>query len=249
MELIINGSSSKGNQYLLKSKDGILAIEAGIPLQELKKSIDFDISNVCGCIISHEHGDHAKYARDYAKAGIDIYTSAGTLDALKFSSWGHIHRTHVVYDLQYFMVGTFKVMPFKVRHDAAEPFGYLIQHEEMGLCLFLTDTWYCPYKFEGLNQLIIEANYDQEILENNIYNGAVHQSVAFRVNESHMSIATLETMLLANNLTQVNNIILIHLSSANSNAQQFKDRVTNLTGKNVSVAEKGMIINFDKRPF
>lgn len=244
------GSSSSGNGYILKASNGdCLAIEAGVPLREVKKSLDFDISSVMGCICTHEHGDHSKYAKEYTKAGIDFYASAGTLDALKFSSWGSQHRTHVVYELQYFMVGTFKVMPFKIKHDCKEPFGYLIQHEEMGTCLFLTDTWFSPFKFKGLNQLIVEANYDNNILLENLASGKVHPSVVNRVQESHMELQILKDLLNANDLSQVNNIVLIHLSAQNSDSKRFQREITELTHKTVFVAEKGIEINFDKTPF
>lgn len=51
------GSSSAGNSYALISSSGeILVIEAGVKFMDFKKMIDWRISNVAGCIISHEHG-------------------------------------------------------------------------------------------------------------------------------------------------------------------------------------------------
>lgn len=51
------GSSSAGNSYALISNNGeILAIEAGVNFMEFKKIIDWRISDVVGCIVSHEHG-------------------------------------------------------------------------------------------------------------------------------------------------------------------------------------------------
>lgn len=49
------GSSSKGNCYLLIGDSETLIIEAGIKFKEVKKALDFDLSNVVGCCISHEH--------------------------------------------------------------------------------------------------------------------------------------------------------------------------------------------------
>lgn len=247
MKLLVNGSSSAGNQYLLISKSGTLAIEAGVSLSGVEKSIDFNIGSIDGCIITHEHGDHAKFAKNYANAGIDIYASSGTLDALKLVS----HRTHAVVEMQYFMVGAFRVLPFKIKHDCKEPFGYLIYHHEMGWCMFLTDTWYCPYRFEGikLNQLIVEANYDENILVDNLDLGTIHPKVGRRVRESHMELQVLKDLLTANDLTKVNNIVLIHLSSQNSDEKRFQKEITELTHKTVTVAKKGIEIHFDITPF
>jgi phosphoribosyl 1,2-cyclic phosphodiesterase len=238
------GSSSAGNGYILKSKDGSsLIIECGIPLKEAKKVLDFNISSV-SAIITHEHGDHGKFAREYSRAGIDVFTSQGTIDALGLSG----HRVHVIPKCSV-MIGEFKVLAFGIKHDAREPLGFLIHHPESGNILFLTDTWFSPFKFKGLNQIICECNYDQEILMDNLLSGKVHPSVVNRVQESHTELSILKDLLRANDLTQVNNIVLIHLSSHNSDGKRFQKEITELTGKNVSVAEKGMEINFDKQPF
>ena len=51
------GSSSAGNSYALISSSGeILAIEAGCKFLDFKKMIDWRISDVAGCIVSHAHG-------------------------------------------------------------------------------------------------------------------------------------------------------------------------------------------------
>ncbi|MEN6622059.1 MAG: MBL fold metallo-hydrolase [Smithella sp.] len=244
MRLIVNGSSSSGNQYLLVSKDGVLAIEAGIPLREVKKSLDFDINSIVALLVTHEHGDHAKYAKDYAKAGIDVFTAQGTIDALGLSG----HRVHVLPKYSVMLSG-FKVLAFPIKHDAADAVGFLIHHPECGNVLFLTDTWFSPFKFKGLNQIICEANYDNDILIDNMASGKVHPSVVSRVQESHMELSILKDLLRANDLTQVNNIVLIHLSAQNSDSRRFQREITELTGKTVTVAEKGVEINFDKTPF
>ncbi len=49
-------SGSKGNSYALISDKEILLIEAGVRFREVKKHIDFQVSKIVGCLISHEHG-------------------------------------------------------------------------------------------------------------------------------------------------------------------------------------------------
>jgi phosphoribosyl 1,2-cyclic phosphodiesterase len=143
----------------------------------------------------------------------------------------------------------FTVKPFKVNHDAAEPVGYLIHHNECGNVLFLTDTMYCSYTFASLNNIIIEANYSQEILDERLRSGASPDFLRNRVLQSHMSLNTCKDLLRANDLRSVNNIVLIHLSDSNSDAKQFHKEVSELTGKNVFVAEPGLTIPFNKTPF
>jgi phosphoribosyl 1,2-cyclic phosphodiesterase len=245
MELIVNGSSSKGNSYFLKSSDGILAIEAGMPLMDGLISNNLEIKDIVGCLVTHEHGDHAKYAKAYSQMGVDVYASKGTFSALRFEG----HRIHVMIQMQWVNIGQFRVLPFIVKHDASEPFGFVIQHKEMGNCLFITDSWFCPNRFAGLNQIIVEANYDEDILNDNIKRGDVHRSVATRVTESHMPIKVLKEMLDANDLSKVNNIVLIHLSAQNSDAKRFQKEISDQTGKTVTIARPGLTLNFNKRPF
>lgn len=245
MELIINASSSAGNSYLLRTSKGTLALEAGVPLKSILLINDLGIDDLIGCLVTHEHGDHAKYVSGYVSMGVDVYASAGTLDALHYTS----HRLNVLTPNKEVTIGEFKILPFLVKHDAKEPLGFLINHPESGNILFLTDTWFCPYKFRNLNHMIVEANYDENILNDNLFQGVVHQKVYNRVKESHMELQVLKRMLRENDLSQVHNIVLIHLSGQNSDATKFHREITELTGKNVHIASRGKVIDFNITPF
>lgn len=67
--------------------------------------------------------------------------------------------------------------------------------------------------------------------------------------QSHMSLETCIDVLRANNLTTVNNIVLIHLSDSNSNAMQCLKSVQKQTHKNITIAHRGIVIPFNKTPF
>lgn len=56
MLLKCNGSDSKGNGYAIISEEEILLLECGIPAKEMLKAIDYQVSKVVGCLLSHEHG-------------------------------------------------------------------------------------------------------------------------------------------------------------------------------------------------
>lgn len=50
------GSSSNGNAYALYSDNGqILLLDAGLPVMEIKKMCDFNITDIVGCLVSHGH--------------------------------------------------------------------------------------------------------------------------------------------------------------------------------------------------
>lgn len=246
MELKILGSSSAGNCYVFDNGKEALVVECGIAFNKVKEAVNFDISRIVGAIVSHEHGDHAKMVGKFLDALIPVYTSNGTAQSLGLSGNHLLHK--MVKDGVY-NVGSFKVYAFTTQHDAAEPFGFLIYHEEMGTVLFATDTYYLEYTFNGLNNILLECNYKLEILESNIAAGRIPAKLRDRTIKSHCSLKTCKEILQANDLSLVNNIVLIHLSDGNSNATEFQRDVQEATGKTVHIANKGMTLKFNKTPF
>lgn len=249
MKLTVINSNSTGNAYILESTSGeALLVECGVSWEQIKKALGFNLKKVVGCIVTHEHLDHCKSALQVMAAGINVWATLGTHDAMETTS---NHRACVTKGGTHFYCGEgFKVMAFDTKHDCAEPVGYIIHHDECGSVLFLTDSYYSEYKFTNLNNIIIEANYCQKILDKRVIDGTNPKFLRDRVITSHMSLATCKLTLLANDLSQVNNIVLIHLSDGNSDAARFKTEVQEATGKTVHVAAAGMEIeNFNKKPF
>ena len=72
MELRVLGSSSSGNCYILDNGNEALIIEAGIRFIDVKKALDFNIRKVVGCLITHQHNDHAKYAKAMVDCGFHV---------------------------------------------------------------------------------------------------------------------------------------------------------------------------------
>jgi len=128
MILRVLGSSSHGNCYILERGEQALLIECGVSWKQIQQGLDFNLSRVGACLISHEHKDHSKSAREVMQAGINVYCSPGTAEALGISS----HRLHTVPPLKQFTVGDFIILPFPVEHDCAEPYGYLIYCRSTG---------------------------------------------------------------------------------------------------------------------
>lgn len=246
MKLQIISTGSKGNAYILSNGDEALLIECGVNIKDIKKALDFDLSKVVGCIVTHEHLDHAKSILEVTRLGIDVYASKGTI---KERSCLSLSRAKAIKARETVQIGNFKVLAFDVKHDAAEPLGFLIEHPECGKTLFLTDTYYCEYTFKGLRNVIIEANYSKEIIDRKFGADSGKEFLRNRILRSHFSQANCKDMLSANDLTQVNNIVLIHLSDSNSDEKQFYKEVAELTGKNVTVANSGMTIDFNLTPF
>lgn len=247
MDLICLGSSSSGNGYILQNDTEALVIECGVSLMDVKKAVDFNVSKIVGCLVSHEHGDHAGHVREFLDNRINVWMSEGTLRNVKYDESGFLPL--FAESGKKFKIGGFTILPFDVKHDCAEPLGFLIKHPEIGLLLFITDSFYVPYTFAGLTNIMIEANYRLDLLQKNIDAGRIPAALRTRTLESHMSIDTCREALLANDLSKVNNIILLHLSDGNSNANEFKEDIHLATGKRVHVAEKGLNIKLNKHPF
>lgn len=245
MKLKVIGSGSRGNAYLLENEEEALLIEYGVNIMEIKKAVDFKVSKISGAICTHEHGDHAKSILEVMKAGINVYATSGTFQNSAAKN-ANSARMKVIPQKGQFKVGNFNVISFPTIHDVAEPCGFLINHKDCGTVLFLTDTVYCPYTFTGLNNIIIEANYDADIINEKLGD---KKFLRDRIYNSHMSIETCMDFLLANDLSQVNNIVLIHLSDSNSHEINFAKKVSGITGKEVHTANGGMNINFCKTPF
>lgn len=246
MKLKILGSSSAGNCYLLESSKGeILMIECGIHYGQIMEGINFNIKKVVGCLVSHSHGDHCKSVREVLKSGIKAYASAEEHEEM--GTIGH-HNARVIVGKCPIAVGDFRIIAFDVLHDTPKPLGFLIHHEESGTILFLTDTIYSPYSFSGLNQVIVEANYCEDIIDRKMKESG-NKFVRDRVLQSHLSIQTCKDLLRANDLRNVNNIILIHLSNNHSDEKRFKKEIEELTQKQVTIADKGVEVYLNKTPF
>jgi len=161
---------------------------------------------------------------------------------------GETYSFKAIENLKTFQVGSFKVMFFPCQHDVPTN-GFLLEHPECGKVLFATDTYYIKYKFKGLNNLILETNYSKEIINRKIAENGIGSFLKDRILRSHFSLENAIEFLNENDLSQVNTINLIHLSSSNSNAKEFQQKVSEATNKLVTVLDKGLTIDFNKNPF
>lgn len=246
MQLKIIGSSSAGNSYLLESETEVLIIELGVNFKQIKQELNFNLKKVAGAVVTHSHKDHCRAVADAMKAGLKVFATITEFEAMGLAEH---HRMHFISKNKPFTIGNFKILPFDVKHDTPDPVGFLINHAECGNVLFLTDTYYTPYTFRNLNNVIIECNYSQDIIDQKVREGAAPEFLRNRILQSHMHLGTCKDVLKANDLSAVNNIVLIHLSEGNSDSALFKIEISKLTGKNVTIADAGVTIPFDKTPF
>ena len=243
MKLITIGSSSAGNCYLLQGERETLIVEAGVHPSHVKIALRWDMTAVVGVLTSHAHLDHSKYLKDFMKLGVPVLGLAETLAACGVAD---NHFARPVVPERGYRVGGFKIIPFSLEHDVPTV-GYHIHHPEMGNLLFVTDTCAMDCRFDGLNHILIEANYDDDILDENIRNGSMPGVMRPRLLKSHLELDSVKAILAAQDLSQVHNVVLLHMSSTNGDPVLFSKEITAVTGIPVKIAQKGSTFNLDRR--
>jgi phosphoribosyl 1,2-cyclic phosphodiesterase len=231
MDIKVLASGSSGNAYLVSDRHTTLLIECGISYRKIQQKLNFRTAEIDACLVTHEHKDHSKASKDILKAGIDIYISQGTKEALELVG----HRINIIKAKQQFKIGTWVILPFDTQHDAVEPLGFLLySNATKEKLLYVTDTAYIRYQFKGLTHIMIECNYSTETLKNNT---KLNIEVKKRIIKTHFSLENVKEFLKANDLSKVEQIYLLHLSDNNSDAERFKREIQELTGKEVYIAE------------
>lgn len=227
MEIKVIASSSRGNCYFVSDGITSLLIEAGVNLNRIRKHVN--LASLDGCLITHEHLDHSKYAKEIAKY-CNIYSSDGTLKAL--GDFGNFEFRKKVID-KAITIHTFKVKTFKTVHDAKDPVGFLIYSSHLKETLFFaTDTKVIKNRFKNLDYIMIEANYSLTIAEKDL------TALERRRHNTHLSLEGVIAFLKTLDLAKTKKIYLMHLSDSASNEKIFKETVQKLTGKEVEICKK-----------
>lgn len=187
-------------------------------------------------------GDHCKYAVEYARFGVKVYSNQDVSEKKKFPYGMNIvlkeNKTH--------RIGNFSVVPFANHHDVPI-YGYLIHHPEMGTFLFSTDSYKIPITFKGVNHYLIEANYSDAILKENVWSGKVDKKQADRIMLSHMSLDyCLEYLKDSKAEESARTITLCHLSERNSDPDSFRNAVASAFGVPTYIARRKFIVPLDK---
>ena len=224
MILKVLSSGSAGNSYILENDTEALIIEAGVSLREVKIALGFNIRKIAGVVISHSHGDHAKYISEYEKTGIPAYKP-------------------FEYRLPYDVYGKFFIKDFELVHDVP-CFGFYISHPEIGILIYASDTEYIKYRFKDINHVLVEANYSDDLVQKD----AVNREHVLR---GHMSLKTALEFISTNDNPALRNVVLLHLSDKNADSAEFlqKTKETVKYGADCYIAEKGLEVDLNLCPF
>lgn len=258
MTMTVIGSGSAGNCYVLKNEQEAIILEAGVPFgKEVKEALGWDTSKVKALVCSHQHGDHSAYAKQYEVAGIPVLALPEVLQLRGITRTG-IGLTPG----KGVKVGGFKILPFPLIHYNTDGtrcpnIGFLITHPDAGRICFFTDCEsftreiqtddgikYQPYDFPNVSHWMMEANYDDFILNKSHLDDRLKE----RIRRSHMSLRNCLKVAKRIDLHSTREILLIHLSDGNSDDRKFVREMRKTTHKRVYAAHSGLMLEYNEKP-
>lgn len=220
-------SGSSGNCYYLGTPEYGMLIDAGIGIRTIKKvlkdhMIDFD--KIMAVLITHDHADHIKTVGCLGeKHNKPVYATEAVHNGIVNSRYVEevLGTSRKVIEKEVpFFIHDFKITAFEVPHDSTDNVGY---HIEFGnhRFTFATDVGHITEtvsKYMSMaNHLIIEANYDDEMLRFGAYPQFLKDRVASPT--GHLSNHEAAEFLATHYHTDLKDIWLCHLSRDNNHPE------------------------------
>lgn len=213
-------SGSSGNCYFLETDKGILIMDCGISIAEIKKALKFNLSNVVGVIVSHGHGDHSQAAEDLRNMGIPVFTPYENCRG----------------DRARCQIADFRINAFKLPHNDTLNYGFMVEVEGQRL-LYMTDFEYCPYIFTKfkVDHMLIECNYQTKLADRG------NPNFEHKV-RGHCELEVCKRFIEVNKTDHLKNVILCHLGRGSTDVKEIVKEVDNVAKTGVHVATKGFEI-------
>lgn len=221
------GSGSSGNCYFLGTQDYGILIDAGIGVRTIKKVMKENglaLERIAAVFITHDHADHIKSAGCLGeKYGIPIYATQEVHRGIEKSRY----VSEPLYNSRRFLekevpvqLRDFTLTAFEVPHDGSDNVGYHISFGDHKLTVatdvgHITET-VARYLRLG-NHLILEANYDEEMLRQGNYPFFLKERIVSPT--GHLSNRETAEFLASNFDLHMKNIWLCHLSKDNNHPE------------------------------
>ena len=170
-------SGSQGNCLIVEASASVgrpsrVLIDCGLNLTDTERRLErlgVAPGEISAILVTHEHGDHAAGVFDFAAAHrVTVCLTYGTLGAMRQE--GKVIdgvRTLQVDGRHSLAVGDVQVHPFTVPHDAREPVQYVLSDgaSKLGVVTDVgTTTAHLQQVLSGLDALVLECNYDRDML-------------------------------------------------------------------------------------
>lgn len=217
-------SGSSGNCYYLGLRDKGILVDAGISARSIKnhlQSIGSSIERIMGIFITHNHHDHIAGLQTLSKKyHIPIYTTEKVWkNILKAKTQKDIQRDCVriiEHEESIDLIGL-SIKAFGVSHDTPEALGYYIEYNRRKITI-VTDLGHICTRaakyIKSANFLVIESNYDKDMLFNGNYPYALKSRI--HSNNGHLDNEVSSTFLAENMNKDLTHILLAHLSKDNN---------------------------------
>ncbi len=170
MRFCVLSSGSSGNSMLVDSGNTRILIDAGISCKataERLSKFGYSIESVDAICVSHDHSDHINGLRVIEKKyRIPLYATEGTCVAANMNIGVNLDW-NVFMAGEDFSIGDFKITPFRVPHDTADPVGFVID-DGRGRLGVATDLGEAPdmvtWHLRDCDALVLEFNHDKDML-------------------------------------------------------------------------------------
>lgn len=214
-------SGSSGNCSLVQTNSTKILIDAGESTKKIcdaLTSIQIDPTCIDAILITHEHSDHVKGLGTFSKKfNIPVYANKETWDAMK-SQREKIEEKNINYfSFDKFSIKDLDINPFSIPHDAANPCGFNIYHNNKKISI-ATDIGHINKEIidnlKNSSFLLLEANYEPEVLKCSSYPYLLKE----RIKGPTGHLSNLDAGKTISYLTNhgLNNVMLGHLSKENN---------------------------------
>jgi phosphoribosyl 1,2-cyclic phosphodiesterase len=232
MKFCVLGSGSKGNCTLIESGSTSILIDAGFSGKEISRRLNLinrSPQDLNAVLITHEHGDHISGVGVMSRrCDLPVYANPATHQAAE----ARVKKLHQRCEFDTgtgFVLDDLHIHPFRISHDTADPVGFLVSDGRYAVAC-CTDTGKITtlirQRLRKCQALILEANYDPEMLLNGPYPMYIKQRV--RSSQGHLAnneAAAFLVELCTAEVQDVQHVVLAHLSETNNHPDLVTARI------------------------
>jgi phosphoribosyl 1,2-cyclic phosphodiesterase len=220
-------SGSSGNCYYLGVSGYGILIDAGIGARTVRKILKekgFDFEKIAAVLVTHDHADHIKALGCLGeKYHIPVYATEKVHEGIDRSRYVEdtlVQSRRTIEKGRPFMIRDFRIEAFEVPHDSSDSVGFLIECGDCRFCIatdvgYITDT--VTDYLGRANHIVLEANYDEEMLWTGNYPDFLKERVSSRT--GHLSNREAADFLATHCRPHLKNIWLCHLSRENNHPE------------------------------
>lgn len=169
-------SGSTGNSSIVQSNKTKILVDVGESSKKIAEalaSINVDPISINAILITHEHSDHVKGLSVFSKKyNVPVYANIETWNAMPKHKEKVSEENIKTFTFNKFKIGDIEIKPFSIPHDAANPCGFNLYHDNKKMSI-ATDIGHMSDEIisnlSNSSFLLLEANYEPEILKCSSY--------------------------------------------------------------------------------